>query len=350
MTSVNRPRPTPSEARQRRARLRALTGLGSLAALVTACSVSNPNARPTPASTATVTTNADAVAMAALTGVRVRFHADDHFPLATPRSDTACAGDTKTFYDPFSRTSDGPSPLPASALIPEMTIHPSFIKNVSVDLTHANTPTSESAPNAAYACSFGDSTLAPAPSDCATFDTEATYDTGFYTFLDHRCEGAGPISTPDPALSRLLAGGIYFDLDRTELGENENLVLHVTYIPLGTSNSLPSGTPDDLSHPSYPKLNASETARFKVHLVKTGLTAFDQRATYQPRFLTFADTERYPQVVKTLAILAPPTGQPREEQLLIPLSLDPAIDRIRVERHSGSGILVQAALFKAGTK
>ncbi|MCM2279228.1 MAG: hypothetical protein NDJ89_14220 [Oligoflexia bacterium] len=326
-------------------RIRARTATAILAALLCAsCTVRNSNVQraQTPvADTSNSPLEQDKRAISGLTGVRVVLHADNFFSLPSPRPDTGCAGDAKAFHHPYSHAGTAPSPLPASAMDPQMSVLPAFLKNVSVDLTHANTPDSAGFPNQAYACSFGSGASAPPPTDCATFDTSAGYQTGYYTLYDQVCDGSGPIASADPALSKLLAGGIYFDLDRTALGEQENLLLHLTYFPLGTNNVVPGGSR---------AVTETESARFKVHLIRTGLTAYDLRAAFQPRHFTYADTDRFPQVVQTLAVLAPPTGQLRQDQILIPLAQDPAIDRIRVERYSGSGLLVEAVLHKAGTK
>ena len=41
-------------------------------------------------------------------------------------------------------------------------------------------------------------------------------------------------------------------------------------------------------------------------------------------------------------------GQIAQEQIFIPLSTDPNIDRIRIERYSGSGLLIDASLYRLG--
>lgn len=174
----------------------------------------------------------------------------------------------------------------------------------------------------------------------AIFVPSDGFNSGFYSLYDHVCEKAGPISISDPSINKLMAGGAYFDLDRSQLGENENLLLHLTYIPMGSSNQRPDGT----------VMAQSEAAIFKVHLVKTGLTTTDLRLVFQPRYMTFADTDKYPMVAQTLSILAPPTGQVRQDQVLIPIASDPTIDRIRIERYSGSGILIDAALYRLGDR
>jgi len=164
------------------------------------------------------------------------------------------------------------------------------------------------------------------------------YKTGYYTTYDNSCINAGPIANPDPSVSRLLAGGAYIDIDRSQLGVNENLILNLTFIPLGTSNIDPNQ--------SY--LATSETAIFKVHLIKTGQSGDTIRQVQQPRYLTYSMASQFPEVVQDLAVLAPPTGQVRQEQVYIPLTMDPGIDRIRIERYSGNAILIDASIYRLG--
>jgi hypothetical protein len=164
------------------------------------------------------------------------------------------------------------------------------------------------------------------------------YNTGYYSMFDSSCVGAGPISSPDPTVNKTLAGGVYIDIDRSQLGENENLLLNLTFLPLSQGNLSSNAT----------QLSSSDEALFKVHLVKTGQSSDVLKGILQPRFLSYTANSSYPETVQTLAVLAPPTGQVRQEQLYIPLSTDPDIDRIRIERVSGSGILVEASLFRLG--
>jgi len=167
------------------------------------------------------------------------------------------------------------------------------------------------------------------------------YNTGFYTLLDKKCNGAGPVGVADESFNKLLAGGVYFDLDRKKLGDQENLLLHLKYIPMGTGNIHSDSTP----------MNPSESAYFKIHLIKTKLGLPDLRLALQPRYLLFADSYKYPEIVQSISVLAPPTlGQIQEEQILLPISIDPDIDRIRIERYSGSGILIDASLYRLGGK
>jgi hypothetical protein len=156
--------------------------------------------------------------------------------------------------------------------------------------------------------------------------------------FDKACIKSGPISSTDPTVNKLLVGGAYFDIDRTQLGANENLILNLTFIPMGTSNT----------EPDQSTYSSAESAIFTVNLVKTGESGDQIRQRPQPRDLIYASTESYPQAAQNIAVIAPPTGQIREEQILIPLSIDPGIDRIEVRRKSGSGILVKANLYRLG--
>jgi hypothetical protein len=172
----------------------------------------------------------------------------------------------------------------------------------------------------------------------STFIPSSGYNTGYYTTFDNSCIRSGPISSPDTSISRLLAGGAYFDIDRTQLGAKENLLLNLTFIPTGMNNIRPDQTP----------ITGNEIAVFKIHLIRTGQTGDQIRQVIQPRYLTYAATDQYPEVAQDLAIITPPNGQVRQEQIYIPLSLDPGIDRIRIERYSGNAILIDATLMRLG--
>ncbi len=167
------------------------------------------------------------------------------------------------------------------------------------------------------------------------------YSTGFYSLFDNACKGANPVLSADPELSKENAGGVYMDIDRSQIGPNENLLLTVTFIPLGSANLRPDGA----------QLTDKETAVLEVHLVKTGQTVDALQTVQQPRYIRYADDQStYPHIVERLSVLSPPTGEVRQEQLLIPLSIDQGIDRIRIQRRSGSAILIDASLTRMGFK
>lgn len=208
--------------------------------------------------------------------------------------------------------------------------------------TGTNAPCYEWSQVTVFGNSLADTTKLPPSTGLshasAVFIPGDGYSTGYYTLQDDQCEKAGPIASGDSSINKLMAGGAYFDIDRTALAPTENLLLNLTYIPLGIDNSKPDGS-------SY---TLAESALLKVHLVSTALATGDLRLVFQPRHIPFSDFERYPMTVQTLSVLAPPTGQMREDQLLIPLAIDPSIDRIRIERYSGSAILIDATLLRMG--
>jgi hypothetical protein len=166
------------------------------------------------------------------------------------------------------------------------------------------------------------------------------YNTGYYSMFDNQCVGAGPIASGDPTVNKTLAGGVYFDIDRSALGSSENLILNLTFIPMGTNNLDPTGKP----------YTAEQSAVFKVHLISTGQATDYLQSILQPRYFTYTASAQFPQVVQNLAVLAPPTGEIRQEQIIIPLSTSSSIDRIRVERVSGSAILIDAQLYRMGAQ
>jgi hypothetical protein len=167
----------------------------------------------------------------------------------------------------------------------------------------------------------------------------AGYSTGYYSMFDNACKNANPVLYADPELSKENAGGVYIDIDRGQLGPNENLLLNVTFLPLGSSNLKPDGM----------RLSDKESAVLEVHLIKTGQTQDALQTTQQPRYVRYADQQAlFPEIVQRLSVLSPPTGEVRQEQILIPLSTDPLIDRIRIQRRSGSAILIDASVFRMG--
>ncbi len=272
-------------------------------------------------------------------GARIRFYASDFYTLTSPRPDSNCAGDARIYRDPLSYAA-----FDANAIEPTETIKPSFIRNIAVDVTDANFSNSQ---NLASRCSYVDTPEAPPSNACAIFDRAAItgmhagslYDTGFYLFQDSECANASPIASSDPASNRLLAGAAYIDLDRSGMGSNENLLRHVTFFPLGPANQAPSRN----------LLSATESPYFRIHLQRTGLKDSDIRFENQPRYLHYF-SDNFAKVVDTISVLAPPAGQPKEESILLPVSIDKTIDRILIERYSGSSFLVEASLYRLGNR
>ncbi len=170
----------------------------------------------------------------------------------------------------------------------------------------------------------------------STFIPSGGYNTGYYSLFDSACAKQGPVNTTDSSISKLLAGGVYIDLDRSKMGTTENLVLNLTFIALGPDHRRPDGANYD----------PSEAAQLKIHLIRTGLSLDSIQAALQPRHLQYSSLDEYPQVVDTLAVLAPPASGLRQEQVILPISASSTIDRIRIERYSGSAILIDASVFR----
>jgi hypothetical protein len=174
----------------------------------------------------------------------------------------------------------------------------------------------------------------------SVFIPSTGYNSGYYSMFDSACTNSGPIVSADVSLNKLLAGGAYIDIDRSQLGASENLILNITFMPMGPNNRNPDAS----------LLTADEGAVFRIHLVRTGQSREALQAALQPRYMGYSDHGQFPEIVQSLSVMAPPTGQVTQEQVIIPLSIDPDIDRIRIERYSGTGILLDAALYRMGTK
>jgi hypothetical protein len=169
------------------------------------------------------------------------------------------------------------------------------------------------------------------------------YNTGYYSLFDHACDNAGPFNTGDSASSRKFAGGAYIELDRTKLGSSENVLLHLKFIPLTENQVRPDGE-------AY---TSSERAVLNVHLVTTSQSEDSLLSVPQPRHFQYANPPSqipapYPEVDHSFSVFARPDGMLREEQILIPLSSFPTANRIRIERESGSAILIDATIIRLG--
>src|SRR4051812_29732071 len=90
--------------------------------------------------------------VAELNAVRVEFRGDDFYSLVDPHPTTFCAGDARTYYNPWVQGDHGDaSPLPPDDFFSSTTFKPDFIKNVSVDLTDASAKIHA---NNAFSCSY----------------------------------------------------------------------------------------------------------------------------------------------------------------------------------------------------
>ena len=295
-----------------------------------------------------------------------------------------CAGDIKTYYwaegenagtafDEDASSSDGES------------LKPGWIRHVSVDVSDSNTDSDTDPDNEAFSCSNRDpngDAGNPPRSACGRFDFEPLftstsdtvlrsedsssnacipstgpsdpyhcyYYTGYYTTYDHECIDSGPIAIGgDPEASKLLAGGAYIFLERSELESDENLLLHLTYFPLGRSNAKYDVTSATRDSNGLAHFSKGEETYFRIHLMSTSITQASFASMPQPRYMNLTDTVAYPRTYQTLAILGPPSGGPVEEQIFLPITIDTSIDLIRIERYSGSAILIGAKLFRMST-
>jgi hypothetical protein len=167
-----------------------------------------------------------------------------------------------------------------------------------------------------------------------------TYGTGTYLLQDSQCLGQGPILGADPSASKRFAGGVSIDLERGELGLRENLLMQLTYLPLRSGDRLPDGN----------TAGATDQPVLEIQLISAGVTRAQMQATEQPRYLAFFDSLSFPRIVGRLSVLAPRDGELREEQVIIPLSTDLSIDRIRIERVSGSAVLMDVSLQRLGPR
>lgn len=171
------------------------------------------------------------------------------------------------------------------------------------------------------------------------YQASAGYNSGYYTTTNSACINSGPIVSNDPLVNSTLVGGVYFDIDRTQLGPNENLLLNITFFPLGQAN-LPLNQTTAFS--------ILDTPSIKVHLAKIGQSGDTIRSITQPRILTYGSTTQYVQAAQDFSILGAPAGQLQQQQLYLPIAIDPGIDRIHVQRYSGNIIFIDATLFKTG--
>ncbi len=172
----------------------------------------------------------------------------------------------------------------------------------------------------------------------ASYIPATGYNSGYYTMLDDNCLGAGPVGTPGSDSSRKYIGGVYIDLDRSKLASDENVLLHLTYLPLGPGNQRPDGQP----------FSQSEQPMFRINLVKNPQTLSNIQSQSQPRGLGLFDDATTPTLVQSLSILGSPDLGVRQEQVLIPLSTDAEISRIQIQRVSGSAVLIDLSLVRMG--
>ena len=289
-----------------------------------------------------------------------------------------CLGDVLKNYEVIGPDYTGTPvsfPLDTSVgdqLVP--TTRPTFVKNVSVDMTNTYFALTQSGSVQTDHCSLRGMHDDPGPSACASFDatppaapaptivpvptatptatptpsitpnptptpaTTAYYNTNYYHTRDDFCTGQGPVQSADPETSKSGVGGINIDLDRSQLGATEDLVMMVTYHSLNANASWPG-----------PQL-ANDTTILQVNLVGTGQTLASLIGITQPRSWAYANFTQYPIYLKQIATLEDPFGSLRTEQVYLPISQNGLIDRIRIDRVRGSYHLFQIDLYRLGNR
>lgn len=304
---------------------------------------------------------------------RFIFHEDNFTNLSdyvtSKHTQYQCLGDVlKTYYVtgpdytgtanlfPYSATSDDFQP----------TTMPSFVKNVSVDLTQTYFALTQSNVIQTDACSYRNIAGTSDPSPCADFDdtppaapaptvaptptpsptvapvatptSTPYYGSKFYQVRDDWCTGQGPLVGPGPDASKAYVGGVNLDIDRTQLGTSEDLLMLVTYQALNANAAWPSvqGTNDETI--------------LNVKLIGTSLGLDILLGARQPLSSSDYANPNYVIYTKELATLRDPFASLRTEQVYIPLSENALIDRIRLERVRGSFELYQIDLYRLGNR
>ncbi len=333
----------------------------------------------------TMTPNTQATATAAPTPVvsgglepaaRFIFHTGNFTSLTdfvTPQSTNfKCLGDVvKNYYvtgNDYAGTSPSIFPYSTSPDQLSPTTRPTFVKNVSVDMTQTNYPNTVENVVQTDQCSYRTGTVAP--TSCADFDldpysvptpsptiapnptpnptpdptptpvptaTPEYYGTSYYRARDDLCAGQGPILSPDADTTKSYVGGVNIDLDRTQLGANEDLLMNVTYLSMN-ENSV------------WPDVGLSQNDRtiLKVSLVGTGQSLDTLLGIQQPR--PWSDYSSTPVYLKEIATFEDPFGSLRTEQVYLPVSQNVLIDRVRIDRIRGSYYLYQIDIYRLGNR
>ena len=165
---------------------------------------------------------------------------------------------------------------------------------------------------------------------------------------DDWCTSQGPTIDPDPEVTKSGVGGVSIDLDRTQLGSNEDLLMMVTYHALN-ANSGANNWPGRLVG-GDPGQGSNDETILKINLIGTGQSLATLLGGKQPRVWSDANVNNNPIYLKEIATLQDPFGSLRTEQIYIPLSQNALIDRIRIDRVRGSFHLYQVDLYRLGNR
>ena len=259
----------------------------------------------------------------------------------------------------------------ADELLP--TYRPRFVRNLSVDMTRTYYPETVASIVQTDSCSFRNEHILPSP--CADFDPDpnptptpplpnvvpdpipspsptpvATPSTpdyfsglNFYRVRDAWCAGQGKYRLePDPEATKSYVGGVNIDLDRSALGPAEDLLMNITYQAFVGGRSWPYTAPD--------MMDEMDATQLQVNLIGTQLGLEILLNSRQPRSWMDGADSQMPIYMKTIATLRDPFSGLRTEQVLIPLSQNGLIDRIRIERIRGSFQLYQIDLYRLGNR
>ena len=216
---------------------------------------------------------------------------------------------------------------------------PAVVRAVSVDMTRTYSTLSNYGGVQTDGCSYRNAGDSPGPSGCADFDTLLS----FYRVQDDQCTGQGSIRGVDVEASKAYVGGVSIDLNRKYLGSSEDLLLMVTYQAFVKGNSSGLGI-------GFGALEEMHESQLEVNLVQTSLSLDLLLSRPQPRVWRDFQNSAAPVLVRRLATLRDPFSSLRTEQILIPLSSNPLVDRIRIERVRGSYQLFQIDLYKLGNR
>jgi hypothetical protein len=252
------------------------------------------------------------------------------------------------------------------------TYKPDFLRNVSVDITNAFYETTQVNVIQTDACSYRLSSVPTSP--CADFDWDGASGVpdpaptitptptpvptpfpvatpaappyvanhGFYRVRDPWCAGQGVIQSNDPEHTKSHVGGVSIDLNRSRLGSREDLLMVLTYQAFREGKTWPYGTSAEME--------ANDETWLQVNLIATSLSLENLLGLNQPRAWSDYENPAMPVYYKTLATFRDSYSALRTEQLVIPLSQNGLIDRIRIERVRGSFHLYQLDLYRLGNR
>ncbi len=351
----------------------------TLSAILLLLSACGGNRRPVQGFPVNASTGSATWEGAQAPSVRYIFHGDHFTKLGdfiTPKQTaTKCLGEAiHAFRTDGEDYSGNPTPFATKTTADDFlpTYAPAFIKNVSVDMT--GTYYADTIPGTLQsdACSYRGIANSSLPSPCADFDTgvvgvptpsapppfvsptplpnptpevaipptSASYFSGlgFYRVRDDWCVRQGPILSPSEEITKSRVGGVSIDLDRTQLGDSEDLLMVLTYHGLDQNASWPD------AH------GASDQTILEVNLVTTSLSLELLLGAKQPRPWSDHGNPEMPVQISRIARLEDPFGSLRSESIVIPLSQNALVDRIRIDRVRGSFHLYQVDLYRLGNR